>query len=238
MPNNMVFNIVTIFPDIFKSYFKESIIKRAQKKGLIKIRIHNLRDFANDRHRTVDDRPYGGGPGMVMRIEPIIKSAQFTKSEIESLPPRRNPAKYGKKSKVILFSPAGKQFNNKMAAQLAKDHKQLILICGRYEGIDERAKKVIRNLGFKFQELSVGPYVLTGGELAAMILVDVVSRHIPGVLGKQESLEEKRFGPGVPVYTRPEVFTYKKRKYQTPKVLLSGHHKKIEEWRQKHIRKQ
>ncbi len=234
----MQFDIITIFPDIFKSYFKESIIKRAQKNGLIKIRIHNLRDFANDRHRTVDDRPYGGGPGMVVKVEPIVKAiSTLTKSKISA----RGGSAFGGKnqeSKIILFSPTGKQFDNNIARQLAKNCKQLILICGRYEGVDARAEKVIKNCKLKIENLSIGPYILTGGELAAMILVDVVSRHIPGVLGKQESLEEKRFGPGVPVYTRPEVFTYKKRKYQTPKVLLSGHHKKIEEWRQKHIRKQ
>lgn len=220
----MRFDIITIFPHIFNSYLNESILKRAQKKGLIKIKIHNLRDFSKDKYLKVDDRPYGGGPGMVIKIEPIVKAVEFVKSKIKN-----------KKSniKVILFSPADKQFNNKMAAQLAKNYNHLILICGRYEGIDARVKKVIENLKLKIENLSIGPYVLTGGELAAIILIDVVSRQIPGVLGKEESIEEKRSGIGVPVYTRPEVFIFKGKKYSVPKVLLSGNHKKIEKWRAK-----
>lgn len=218
----MNFNIITIFPEIFDSYLNESILKRARKNKLIKIKIHNLRDFTADKHKKVDDRPFGGGPGMVMQIQPIIKAVEFAKSKIKN-----------QKSKVILFSPSGKQFDNKTAAQLAKKCDNLILICGRYEGIDERIKPVIRNAGFLIQEISIGPYVLTGGELPAMVLIDAVSRQIPGVLGKTESLEEKRHGVGIPVYTRPEIFTYKNKKYSVPKVLLSGNHKKIEEWKRK-----
>jgi len=218
----MKFNIITIFPHIFDSYLNESILKRAQKKNLIQIKIHNLRDFTKDKHKKVDDKPYGGGAGMVLKIEPIIRAASSIKRQAS-----------GEKIKIILFSPAGKQFNNKIAAQLAKNYKHLILICGRYEGIDERVKKVFRGSGFNFHELSIGPYVLTGGELPAMVLIDAVSRQIPGVLGKQESLEEKRFGIGAPAYTRPEVIVWKGKKYPVPKVLLSGNHKKIEEWRKK-----
>ena len=230
----MKFNIITIFPHIFDSYLNESILKRAQKKNLIQIKIHNLRDFTKDKYKKarpterrqsfgrVDDRPYGGGAGMVFKIEPIIRAIGSIKNK--------------SKVKIILFSPAGKQFNNKIAAQLAKNYKHLILICGRYEGIDERVKKVFRGSGFNFHELSIGPYVLTGGELPAMILIDAVSRQIPGVLGKQESLEEKRFGVGLPAYTRPEVFVYKGKKYPVPKVLLSGNHKKIEDWRKKQMK--
>ena len=135
---------------------------------------------------------------------------------------------------VILFSASGKQFNSKMASDFAKKYKHIVMIAGHYEGIDERIKKIIRNLKLKISELSIGPYVLTGGELPAMIVVDAVSRHISGVLGKDESLEEKRYGVGVPTYTRPEVIKYKNKKYPVPKVLLSGNHKKIEEWRKKH----
>lgn len=219
------FDIISVFPRIFDSYLNESILKRAQKKNLIKIRIHNLRDFAEDKHRKVDDRPFGGGPGMAMKIKPLIKAVSSIKRQVSS-----------KKSKVILFSPAGKRFDNKAAARLAKNYDNLILICGRYEGIDARAEKVIKNLKFKIENFSAGPYVLTGGELPAMILIDAVSRRIPGVLGKRESLEEERFGVGVPVYTRPEVFVYKGKKYAVPKVLLSGNHKKIAAWRTVKVR--
>jgi tRNA (guanine37-N1)-methyltransferase len=220
----MLFDIITIFPKSF-SYLSQSILKRAQQKGLIKVRIHNLRDFTSDKHHKVDDKPYGGGPGMVIKIEPLIKAIQSLKSKIKS-----------QKSKilVILFSPAGKQFNNKIAVNLAKNYKNLILICGHYEGIDERFRKVISDFGFRISDLSIGPYVLTGGELPAMVLIDAVSRQLAGVLGKKESLEEKRLGIGVPVYTRPEIFKWQSKKYPVPKVLLSGNHKEIAKWRAKH----
>ena len=224
----MKFDIITIFPKIFSakggSYLNESILKRAQKNKLIQIKIHNLRDFTKDKHRKVDDRPYGGGPGMVFKIEPLIKAISSI-LRIQNLKLRIK-----KKIKVILFSPSGKQFDNKMAANLSKNYNQLILISGRYEGIDARIKKVLYDSGFKIQEISIGPYVLTGGELPAMVLIDAISRQIPGVLGKKESLEEKGHGIGVPVYTRPEEFIYKGKKYKVPKVLLSGDHKKIEKW--------
>ena len=220
----MKFNIITIFPKIFSakggSYLNESILKRAQKNKLVDIKIHNLRDFTKDKHRKVDDRPFGGGPGMVITVEPIIKAVSNINRQASK-----------KKIKVILFTPGGKQFNNKTAANLAKNYDNLILICGRYEGIDARVEKVIENLKLKIENLSVGPYVLTGGELPAMVLIDAVSRQIPGVLGKQESLEEKRYGAGLSVYTRPEVLKYKGKKYKVPKILLSGNHKKIDEWR-------
>jgi len=225
------FDVITIFPEAF-SYLNESILKRAQKKGLLEIKIHNLRDFTTDKHHKVDDKSYGGGPGMVLRVEPIIRAVKFIISKTKKTLPR-----------VILFSPAGKQFNAKTAQQLAKKDSHLILVCGHYEGIDERTKKVLSNMGLKVEEISVGSYVLSGGELAAMVLVDAVSRHIPGVLGKERSLEEKRLGIGVPVYTRPETFILSalkrqknKTKYLVPKVLLSGNHEKINQWRIKHRR--
>ncbi|MFA5084120.1 MAG: tRNA (guanosine(37)-N1)-methyltransferase TrmD [Candidatus Paceibacterota bacterium] len=221
----MTFNIITIFPEAF-SYLDESILKRAQKKGLLKVKIHNLRDFAKDKHHKVDGKPYGGGPGMVLKIEPLIKAVQSLKSKMRN-----------KKSKVILFAPAGKQLNNKLAADFAKKYDNLILISGHYEGIDERAGKVISAAGFKVEEISIGPYVLGGGELPAMVLIDAVSRHIPGVLGKEESLEEKRLGVGVPAYTRPEIFVYKGKKYPVPKILLSGNHAAIAKWRINHRQK-
>src|SRR3990167_5086729 len=233
----MKFDIITIFPKIFSakggSYLNESILKRAQKNKLIDIKIHNLRDFTKDRHHKVDDRPFGGGPGMVIKIEPLIKAISSI-LRIQNLEFRIK-----KKTKIILFTPAGKQFNNKVAADLAKNYDNLIFICGRYEGVDARVKKVIKDLGFKVEEISIGDYVLTGGELPAMVLIDSVSRQIPGVLGKQESLEEKRYGAGLPAYTRPEIFIYPPaggKKYRVPKILLSGNHKKIEEWREKNSR--
>lgn len=201
------FDIITIFPDIFTSYFKESIIKRAQEKHLIKINIHNLRDYTTDKHKTVDDKPYGGGPGMVLMIEPIYKAVKKIKGK--------------SKAKVILFSAKGKKFDQKMAKRFSKLDK-LIMICGHYEGVDERIAKHIAD-----EEISIGDYILTGGEIPGMIVVDAVTRLIPGVLGKKESLEEIK--GSYPVYTRPEIFN----KLKVPKVLLSGNHKKIKEWRKK-----
>ena len=224
----MRFDIITIFPKIFDSYLNESILKRAQKNKLIDIKIHNLQDFTEDKHRKVDDRPFGGGPGMVFKIEPIIRAIEKLASKLKSL----KADKF--KTKIIIFTPNGKKFDNKMAADFSKKYDNLIFICGRYEGIDARVKKVIKNLGLNIQEISIGDYILTGGELPAMVLIDSISRQIHGVLGKQESLEEKRNGIGLPIYTRPEIFEYKRKKYKVPKVLLSGNHKKIEEWRKNH----
>ncbi len=215
----MRFDIITIFPKIFDSYFNESILTRAQENKLIEIKVHNLRDYTEDKHKTVDDSPYGGGPGMVMKADVIVKAIEKVAS---------NKKQETSKTKVILFSPAGKKFDNKMAASWAKKYNHLILVPARYEGMDERVKKV-----FKAEEISIGPYVLTGGEVPAMVVVDAVSRQLKGVLGKEESLEEKRHGIGVPMYTRPEVLEYKGKKYKVPPVLLSGNHKKIAEWRNK-----
>lgn len=208
----MQFDIITILPQMFNPYLGESILKRAQEEGAIDVRVHNLRGFTDDPHRTVDDAPYGGGPGMVLKIEPIARA-------IASI------LQFKVKRRVILFSARGKQFDAKMAKRLSR-YDQLILICGRYEGVDERVAHYVAD-----EEISIGPYVLTGGELAALVLIDAVARHIPGVLGKVESVEEKRYGIGTPAYTRPEVFQWQEKRYRVPKVLLSGDHKKIEEWR-------
>lgn len=218
------FDIITIFPEIFDSYFKESLINKALKKRLIKVNIHNLRDYTRDRHQTVDDRPFGGGLGMVMKVESIFKAV--------------NALKKGKNRKVILFTPRGKKFNQRMAYQLSK-LDQLILICGRYEGVDERVAKHIADL-----ELSIGDYDLMGGELPTMVVIETIARLIPGVLGKPQLLKERipsqqgRGGRGFieyPQYTRPEVFSPEKGvKWKVPKVLLSGNHKEIEKWRKKH----
>ena len=244
----MRFDIITIFPKIFNSYLNESIIKRAQKNKKIKINIINLRDFALRQglrlssaerpqgkqliyqRQTIDDKPYGGGPGMVFKIEPLAKA-------LNSLSPDKGRKKEGlKKTLIILFSASGKQFDSKMASDFAKKYDHIVMIAGHYEGIDERIKKVIENCKLKIENLSIGPYVLTGGELPAMVVVDAISRHIPGVLGKVESLEEKRYGVGVPMYTRPEIFVHHGKKYKVPKILLSGNHKKIENWRKQHQR--
>jgi tRNA (guanine37-N1)-methyltransferase len=223
------FEIITIFPEIFSSFLKESLIARAQKKKLIKIRVHNLRRWTADRHRTVDDRPYGGGLGMVMKVEPIYKAVMEIKKKEKK-----------RRKKVILFTPRGKKFNQKMAHQFSK-LEHLILISGRYEGVDERVAKYIAD-----EEISIGDYVLMGGELPAMVVVETVARLIPGVLGKPQLLKERipaipgRGGRGFTEYvqyTRPEVFFPRKGvKWQAPRVLLSGDHKKIEIWRKKHSR--
>lgn len=212
----MQFDILAIFPDIFNSYFNESILKRAQKKKLISVKIHNLRDYTSDKHKTVDDRPYGGGPGMVMKVEPLYKCLKSIKRK--------------RKSKVILLSPKGKQFSQQTANAYAK-LDQLIFICGRYEGVDERIKKYVD------LELSTGPYVLTGGELPAMSVIDAITRLLPGVLGDADSPVDETFSKNpaykeYPHYTRPEVFKGQK----VPKILLSGDHAAISVWRSKHSR--
>lgn len=219
----MHFHIITLFPKSFDSYLGESILKRAKEDKKIKVSFYNPRDFAPStklgtsknkwKERRIDRPPYGGGPGMVIQAEPVIKAISKAISKSKD-----------KNYKIIFLSPSGKQFTNKYAETTAKKYKDIIIISGRYEGIDARVKKV-----FKTEEISVGPFVLTGGELPAMILVDVISRQVEGVLGNFDSLEEKRIGGDS--YTRPEVFTYKGKKYRVPKILLSGHRAKIEEWK-------
>lgn len=214
----MKFEIITIFPEFFDSYLKESLIKKAQDRKLIEINVHNLRDWTTDKHQTVDDRPFGGGFGMVLRIEPIFKAVKQIKKR--------------QKVKTILFTPRGKQFNQKIAYQLSKEDK-IIMICGRYEGVDERAKKIAD------MELSIGPYDLMGGEVPAMVVIESVSRLIPGVIGKKELLSERitknKGFIEYPQYTRPEIFEPKKGiKWRVPNVLISGDHKKIEQWREKY----
>jgi tRNA (guanine37-N1)-methyltransferase len=223
------FDIITIFPEIFQSYLSESLIARALKKKLIKINVHNLRDWTKDKHKTVDGRPFGGGLGMVLEIEPVYKAVKDIKKKLRGK---------DKKSKIVLFTPRGKKFNQKMAYQFSK-LDQLVLICGRYEGVDERAAKYVADI-----ELSIGDYVLMGGELPAMVITEAVARLVPGVIGKPQLLNERipsvrgRGGRGFieyPQYTRPEIFEPKKGvKWRVPKVLLSGDHRKIEKWRSKH----
>lgn len=204
------FDIITIFPDMFAPVVNESIIKRAQEKKKVAIKVHDLRDFTKDKHRKVDDRPFGGGPGMVMTPEPIFKAVQKIKGK--------------KKTYVILTCPGGTPFTQKKARQLAKK-KNIIIIAGHYEGVDERVREKLVD-----ESISIGDYVLTGGELPAMVIVDAVTRLIPGVVGKEASLDFESFEKGLleyPHYTRPANFKGMK----VPAVLLGGHHKDIEEWR-------
>lgn len=210
----MNFHIVTLFPESFESYLKSSILKRAIEDKKIKIKFYNPRNFVKDKHKRIDQKPYGGGPGMVIQAEPIIKAIAKAKGE-------------KRKVKIIFLTPSGKQFTNSVASKIVKNYKDIIIVSGRYEGIDSRVKKV-----FKMDEISVGPFILTGGELPAMILMDVISRQIKGVLGDFDSIEERRVA-SKEVYTRPEEFRYKGKKYKVPKILLSGDHKKIEEWRRR-----
>lgn len=213
----MKFDIITIFPHIFDSYFSESLIKKAQDNRLIEIKIHDLRNFSKDKWGNVDDKPYGGGRGMVMKIEPIYRAVNTIKE---------------KNGKVIFFSPRGKKYSQSVATELTK-HNQLILICGRYEGVDERVNNHLAD-----ETISIGDYILTGGEIPAMAIVESVSRLIPGVVGidKEGFLDERMVGKGMveyPQYTRPEVFQTKEgKKWKVPDVLLSGHHKNIEKWKE------
>jgi tRNA (guanine37-N1)-methyltransferase len=210
----MRFDIITIFPEMFDSYFNESIFKKAVDKRLIKIKLWDLRKFSKDKHKKVDDRPYGGGPGMVLMVDPIYRSVKRIMAF----------AKSTEKPRVILFSPSGKKFDEEGARRLSK-YKRIILICGRYEGVDERVAERVAD-----EEISIGDYVLSGGELPAMVLIEAVSRFIPGFLGKYESLEVIK--GSYPVYTRPEVFKPGGKKgWKVPEILLSGDHKKIAGWR-------
>ena len=224
------FHILTIFPDIFDSYLKESFIKKAQEKGLISVKIHNLRDFSGDKGNRVDDRPFGGGLGMVLRIEPIFRAVQFLKLKSKNEKLKTTNAK----TKIVLFTPRGKQFDQKTAYQFSK-LKRIVLICGRYEGVDERVAKNIADT-----ELSIGPFDLMGGELPAMTVIESITRLIPGAIGKPTLLKERitkeKGFMEYPQYTRPEEFSpgKKKKSWKVPKVLLSGDHKEIEAWRKKH----
>jgi len=245
----ITFHLITLFPESFESYLNASIVKRAQVEGKIAIKYYNPRDFVEASKkgavltyadRRVDNRPYGGGPGMVIEALPIIKAIECavgkklkagsvgTKNAGKKI--KGSTAKLISKKvlknnvKIVFFSPAGEQFTN-LIAEDYKQYSDIVMICGRYEGIDARIKEV-----FPMVDITVGPYVLTGGELPAMILIDCISRQIPGVLGKYESLEEERISSSE-VYTRPEVLKYKNKNYKVPKVLLSGNHKLIDEWK-------
>ena len=216
----MQFDVITIFPKLFNSFLNESLIKKAIEKKLNKICVHDLRKWAKGKHRQVDDRPYGGGAGMVLMAEPIFRAVQEIKKKSD------------KKTKVVMLTPAGKQLNEKIIKDLLKND-QLILICGRYEGFDARVEKIVD------EKISIGPYILSGGELPAMVLIESISRFIPGFLSNPESLEEETYvnaGKKIvqyPQYTRPEVLKMGRKKYSVPKILLSGNHVEIKAWREK-----
>jgi len=225
----MRFDIVTIFPEMFDSYFNESILARAQKNKLLEINVHNLRDYAQDRHKTVDDTPYGGGAGMVFKVEPIYKVLVkiIGKSKLKYFKKR---IKNNSKTNIILLSAKGKKFNQVMAKKFSKLDR-IVLICGRYEGVDERVAKYLAD-----EEISVGDYILTGGEIPAMTIVDSVSRLIDGVVGNKESIREESFSRKdyleYPHYTKPKLFSPdKKTNWKVPEVLLSGNHHKIDDWK-------
>jgi len=209
----MRFDILSIFPEMFESFFGCSLLKKARDKGLIRIETHDIRAGATDRHRMTDDYPYGGGAGMVMKVEPVARVLEA----IGAVP--------GESLRVLL-TPQGETFNQAMAGELARSGR-IVLICGHYEGVDERVRQHLVD-----REISIGDYILTGGEAAAMVIVDAVARLIPGVLGNDESARHESFAMGIlesPQYTRPEDF----RGWKVPEVLLSGHHREIEEWRRR-----
>jgi tRNA (guanine37-N1)-methyltransferase len=209
----MKFDILTLFPSMFAGPFSESIIQRAVDRGIFEIGLHNIRDYASGRHKVTDDYPYGGGSGMVMKVEPLAACIEAVRS-------------CNQQAKVVLTTPQGRAFNETMARNMSTE-KGLIIICGRYEGVDERVKEL-----FVDYEISLGDYILTGGELAAMVMVDAVARFLPGVLGSEESAECDTFSDGLleyPQYTRPPEF----RGLIVPPVLLSGNHAEIARWRRR-----
>jgi len=226
----MTFHVITIFPDSLRSYIDTSILRKAQEQKKAKILFYTPRDFTKDLHHQVDDKPYGGGAGMVMKPEPILKTVDHIKKSYKLK---------AKSYKLIILSAKGKQFDQKKALQYSKKYDHIILISGRYEGIDERVR-----VALKAEEISIGPYVLTDGELPAAVLISAITRLIPGLI-KKESLLDESFGNWkleignsakpveYPHYTRPEVLVYKNKKFRVPKILLSGNHQKIKDWRTK-----
>ncbi len=222
----MKFHLITLFPEACDAYLSASIIGRARKEKKISIKYQNPRDFVENKWGKVDERPYGGGPGMVMTALPVVKAVQKSLGRMSG----RSTSRHGRKAIIVWFSPSGKQFTNKDADALAK-YSDVVLVCGRYEGIDERAKKILKTLA-TVKEFAVGEAVYTGGEVPALAIVDAVTRRLPGVLGKDASVEERRIASSV-VYTRPETIMYKKKKYRVPAVLQTGHHANIDKWRTK-----
>jgi len=237
----MKFNVITIFPDLIKNYTDESILGRAQKNKIIKVRAINLRDFTVDRHHTIDDTPYGGGAGMVMKPEPLYKTLKsldaipFAKAggltkikKLFGVLVGNSSTSFRTRKRTILLSPRGRQFTQSMAESLSI-LDEITFVCGRYEGVDERVVEYMVD-----EEISLGQYVLAGGELGALVIIEAIARLLPGVLGNPESLTEETLGDDAeyPQYTKPADF----RGWKVPEILLSGDHKKIDEWR-KSLRK-
>ena len=225
----MTFHIITLFPEVIENYLHSSILGRAEKKEIIKFNLINLRPFGLGKHKKVDEKPYGGGSGMVLMSEPILKAVDSIRKKLK------------KKTKVIVFSAKGKQFNQRMAYDWSKKYEDIVMISGRYEGIDERVKSIL-----KAEEISIGHYILTDGDVAAMVVASAVGRLVPGAIKLESLAEESHWnlllkkekeipendGLEYPHYTRPEILAYKGKKYRVPKVLLSGNHKEIKEWRE------
>ena len=253
----MNYHVLTLFPEMFNSYFNESIIARAIESKIIEINIYNIRDYSIDKNKKVDDRPFGGGPGMIISVDPVIKCIDSVVEKINS----GHILKQVSKIKIIMFSPGGVNFNTSIAKDVVKDCTDIIFICGRYEGVDSRVIDICKDNNLDIEEWSIGDYVLTGGELPAMVCIDSISRQVSGVLGKFESLEEERVSSHK-FYTRPPVYEYEskqsgynldiaknskiktiikkvvnkfvkteKRSYPVPEVLISGNHKLIDEWK-------
>ena len=213
----MQFEVFTLLPEVFPPYLESSILQRARQRGLIDVRVHNIRDYTHDRHHTTDDTPYGGGGGMVMKPEPIFEAVESVLG-IFSNPAQPTPVP------VILLTPQGRVFTQRVAEELAR-HERIALLCGRYEGVDERIREHLVT-----DEISIGDYVLTGGELPALMMIDAISRLLPGVLGDPTGAEDDSHSMGLleyPHYTRPPEF----RGWKVPDILLSGDHAKIEKWR-------
>ncbi|MYE38076.1 MAG: tRNA (guanosine(37)-N1)-methyltransferase TrmD [Candidatus Spechtbacteria bacterium SB0662_bin_43] len=229
----MQFDIFTLFPDIIDSYKGESIIRRAIDAGVLRVHSHNIRDWAHDKHSTVDNVPYGGGAGMVMKVEPIYRA--ICDCSLFEIKTTERGLVHSDKQRIILLSAKGERFTQQKAQELAQ-YEHIMLICGRYEGVDERVTTYIAD-----EEISIGEYVLTGGEIPALVLLDAVARLHKGVLGNVESLKEESFTTGhpkeYPHYTRPAVFSPKPGvEWKTPDILLSGNHQEIQKWRQQDSR--
>jgi tRNA (guanine37-N1)-methyltransferase len=212
----MRFDVLTLFPEIFSGYLGQSLLRRAIDRQLIQVELHNFRDFAHDKHHTVDDRPFGGGPGMILKVEPVVECAEHV-SRLADEPGR-----------LVMLTPVGRTFNQRVADELAAQ-RRIVLLCGRYEGFDDRVRQILEP-----DEISIGDVVLGGGEVAAMVLIDAVARLIPGVLGDEESNKQDSFAGEEPLlefeqYTRPREY----RGHEVPDVLLSGDHVEIAKWRRR-----
>ena len=221
----MIIDILTLFPDVFK-YFEASIIKNAKLKKIVSINIHNIRDFSEDKHKKVDDKPYGGGAGMVLQIQPIYKCLKFL-----NVYPHRS-----KYTKIVLTRAGGSLWNQNMVSDFASNLERIVIICGHYQGVDNRVAE-----NFVDFEISIGEYVLTGGEIPAMVIVDSVVRLLPGVLGNSLSVKDECYSANVkyshPLYTRPSVFvTDEEKRFSVPEVLIRGNHKEIEKWKKENTK--